>query len=320
MISIITCTHKAPPSIGELFRSLGQQTSPPDYEMILVNNGFSVARAGEVTDLAKKNGLGKKLRIVDEPIPGLSHARKKGFLEAKGDWFLLLDDDNSLSPGFLGSMDKIVRSDDSLGGITPLITPVWEQEPPQWLQMIGLLCLSYNQLPSYQPIDEAKRYVPEEFVRTPGAPGGGMMVHRDCVMHYLTVIRGSARLALGRKGKSLMSGEDFDLWSQIPAIKRNILVTDTLQVYHHIPSSRLDRRYLLKLNFALTQSRQMFHRMTGWQPHPFFSEYTLEDFKYILRCLVKEPKQYPQSPFFLRLLLAARKAGEITGNYCSLPK
>jgi glycosyltransferase involved in cell wall biosynthesis len=317
MISIIICTHKAPPSISELFHSLAQQTLKSGYEIILVNNGFSDVRAAEITAYVRQLGLNDQLRIVREAIPGLSYARRKGFLEAKGEWFLLLDDDNSIRPDFLESFGKIVRSDNSLGGITPVITPVWEKEPPLWMQLIGLTCLSYNQLPSYQPTNQSKRYEPNEFDRAPHAPGGGMMIHRDCVVRYLND-GGSTRLGLGRKGNSLMSGEDFDLWCQIPVVHRSILATDSLQAYHHIPVDRLERRYLLRLNFQLARSYVMLSRMTGRQPQPFFSRFNLVRIKCAMQHLVRHPKPYPQAPFFVRILLFARQAGEIVGDYCSL--
>ena len=97
-VSVIIPTHNPHP--GRLQRTLhalrAQTLSAAQWETVLVDNATTPALA-----LADWTAHGSaNLRLVSEPEPGLSHARRRGFLAGTGDFFVLVDDDNKLAPDY----------------------------------------------------------------------------------------------------------------------------------------------------------------------------------------------------------------------------
>lgn len=65
-----------------------------NYEIIIVDNGSTDGTRQLADELSKKN---RKIKLLHEQERGLSFARNKGILSARGKWILLLDSDNLLS-------------------------------------------------------------------------------------------------------------------------------------------------------------------------------------------------------------------------------
>ena len=120
-ISVIICSWQAPASLDETLETVFRQKTYVIYEVILVNNGFSQSRADQL------KAAYPELRILDEPTPGLAHARCTGFRAARGDFFACIDDDNFLEEGFLSSLANLISKFPNLGCISPVVLPRWEQ-------------------------------------------------------------------------------------------------------------------------------------------------------------------------------------------------
>jgi cellulose synthase/poly-beta-1,6-N-acetylglucosamine synthase-like glycosyltransferase len=71
-----------------------------DIDIVVVNNGSTDATAAEA---ARVPGV----RVVDEPIRGLSRARHRGYRETRGELIVNLDADTRMSRGYLA---KAVRA------------------------------------------------------------------------------------------------------------------------------------------------------------------------------------------------------------------
>jgi glycosyltransferase involved in cell wall biosynthesis len=265
-LSVIVCSHKAPPSLLECLRSILAQTEKSGVEVILVNNGFSPESESFLFKEVASWDAGFLFRICHERRPGLGYARVRGFEEATGEWCLLLDDDNTLEADFISQFYLLAESHPGLGGITSVVVPAWEQTPPSWLEGFGTLCLSYN-YPCFppEPFWET-RFGPDLFAQAPRPPGGGMIVHGRVVDAYLAVAKDPLRLSLARTGDSLVGCEDQDLWNRIGSLGMDILQTTRLRLRHHIPVSRLKLTYLARLNFQMQYSYRVLQRLDSGVP------------------------------------------------------
>jgi glycosyltransferase involved in cell wall biosynthesis len=315
-ISFIICSHRAPDSILDTLRSLGRQQQQSSAEVVLVNNGFSVERAELLKVHAANSGLKCGFRIVPEPIPGLGYSRKRGFLEAKGEWLVLLDDDNTIDDDFLTGLNRKLDEHPEVGGITALVSPVWEEPPPEWLAVLGCNCLSYNVFSTFQTRPLERYFPPGETHLADRPPGGGMIIHRSVAASYLKHADDPLRLSLARTGTSLVGCEDADMWGCIPPLGRGVLVTDTLRVHHHIPKSRLDKKYLLRLNYQMAYSYAVLERLLAPPARKPF----LPDLGHRLLQTARHLKiGLTRGPMFQQLIEIARDLGNFKGSRKAIP-
>jgi glycosyltransferase involved in cell wall biosynthesis/GT2 family glycosyltransferase len=87
------------------------QRHAPDAELIIVDDGSTQPRTGEV--LAALGEAGH--RVIEQPHGGLSAARNTGIAASAGDYFLPLDADNRLLPGFAAEAVALLDADSAAG-------------------------------------------------------------------------------------------------------------------------------------------------------------------------------------------------------------
>lgn len=78
-----------------------------DYEILLIDDG-STDNSGEMCDsYAEKNP--DIVRVIHKENEGLLLTRRRGFKEAKGDWFINVDSDDYISPDLLKSVVSAIE-------------------------------------------------------------------------------------------------------------------------------------------------------------------------------------------------------------------
>lgn len=102
--------------------------------------------------------------------------------------------------------------------------------------------------------------------------GAGIVLRRQVAELYTnSVTENNIRLALGRTGKQLISGEDNDIVLTLLAAGWEVGYFPQLKLTHLIPPSRLTREYLAQLNYASSRSWVQVLDMHGirmWQEIP----------------------------------------------------
>ncbi|HEY2830573.1 MAG TPA: glycosyltransferase family 2 protein, partial [Thermoanaerobaculia bacterium] len=83
----------------------------PDAELIIVDDGSAQARTREVLDAMRAAGH----RVIEQPSSGLSAARNAGIAASSGEYFLPLDADNRLLPGFAQEAVRVLDADAAAG-------------------------------------------------------------------------------------------------------------------------------------------------------------------------------------------------------------
>ena len=267
-LTVIIPAHNPHP--GRLRRTLaglrGQTLPAADWECLLVDNASTPAiDASAFADTAPAG-----LRVVREPVPGLTHARSRGFTEARGEFAVLVDDDNMLDPGYLATVLELFAAHPRIGMLGGKSLPEFETTPPNWAkEFFGLLALrdlgdtplisnglrpagvAHNEYPAFAPI------------------GAGMAIRRAAWEAWL---RSPTRARLtDRRGGELTSGGDNDIVFCALAAGWEVAYFPNLGLTHLIPSGRLSADYLARLNEGIQKSWMQVLTLHDANPWPALS-------------------------------------------------
>lgn len=257
-LSVVVPAHCPVPA--RLTRTLaalaGQSLDPARWEMLLIDNASAppVARA----DLASAPA---SLRLIREPVLGLTAARRRGLAEATGDLVVFVDDDNVLAPDYLAQVVRIFAAHPRLGAIGGRILPEFEATPPAWTHEFFPLLALRDLGPDAQVARGAERY-------PAAAPvGAGMAVRRAAVQSWIN--EAGTRTLSDRRGTELTSAGDNDLVFSVLRDGWDVGYFPELVLTHLIPATRLAPRYLARLNRGIQRSWMQVlshHRANPWPP------------------------------------------------------
>lgn len=99
LVSVVVPCFNVVETVSETIASVTAQTLR-DFEIIAVDNNSSDGTAALLRDLASRE---PRLRVIREPVQGLSAARNGGIRAAKGQFVALLDADDLWDPHYLES-------------------------------------------------------------------------------------------------------------------------------------------------------------------------------------------------------------------------
>lgn len=264
-ISVIIPTHN--PDAERLRRTLlglrQQSLSAARWETVLVNNASArFPDAAFFTEHAPSD-----FSIVSEPVIGLTAARKKGFSVARGNYAVLVDDDNVLAPDYLERVPAIFSAHPRVGVAGGKSLPEFATEPPSWAHEFFPL-LALRDLGGSELISQGLRPVGATRNEYPAfAPmGAGMALRRDAWTAWLE----NAPDALSdRRGSELTSGGDNDIVLCALRAGWESGYFPQLTLTHLIPASRLVPEYLARLNRGIQKSWMQVlarHDANPWPP------------------------------------------------------
>lgn len=266
--SVILPTHNPDPDrLRRTLLGLRAQTLPAtEWEAVLVNNAStSFPDLGFLAECALDN-----LSVIDEPDLGLSEARRRGFAVARGDFAVLVDDDNVLAPDYLEQVLAIFRAHPRLGTAGGKSVPEFANEPPPWMREFFPL-LALRNLGEEEIVVQA--------LRPPGAArseypacapiGAGMALRRGAWQAWLEAHRTADSALSDRRGAELTSSGDNDIVLCAMTAGWHTGYFPQLRLTHLIPTSRLDAGYLARLNRGIQQSWMQVlaqHDANPWPP------------------------------------------------------
>jgi GT2 family glycosyltransferase len=217
------CTHNRGPLIERTLESLvDQDFSPAAFEIVVVDNASSDTTPALLQTMCKRHP--KLIRVVREPVLGLSRARNRGIQESFGNVIAFTDDDARVDAHWLRALvEACERSEVACAGgpVRPSLEtgslPTWL--PASFLPYLALFDkgpdeveLSYNEYP---------RGVNIAFPRT----------------SFQAV--GLFSTAFGRKGRRLLSYEEIELCYRLERLGRRILYIPAAVVHHVVDPERL---------------------------------------------------------------------------------
>jgi GT2 family glycosyltransferase len=96
-ITVIICTRDRASMLRGALTAL-LQLDYPNYDILVVDNA---ARSTATKDMVREEFQDSRLRLIEEPVPGLSQARNAGLRQARGDIVAFTDDDVVVDPAWL---------------------------------------------------------------------------------------------------------------------------------------------------------------------------------------------------------------------------
>lgn len=267
-VSVILCTRN--PHEGRLARTLAglvaQTLDAADWEMLLIDNGSAPALAR--ASLPSPGPDVAHLRVIPEPVAGLTPARLRGIAEAKGEILVFVDDDNVLAPGYLSAALAAFRASPRLAAAGGPVRPEFESTPPVWAEEFFPLLALHDHGPA--PLLAAGG--PSTSWPDFAPVGAGLCLRREAALAYAAAVRSDpARSALDRRAGQLTSGGDNDMVFTALRAGGDVAYLPKLSLDHIIPPSRLDPDYLARLNRAIQRSwvRVLaLHGSCPWRPIP----------------------------------------------------
>jgi len=268
-VSVIIPTHNPRPDpLRRVLQALAAQTLPRDrWELVVVDNASTPAVA--TADLAALAPV--SLRVVAEPEPGLTAARRRGLRSTQGDAVVFVDDDNVLAPDFLTEVVRVLAAEPRVGAAGGPSRPEFASPPPAWLREFDSLLACRDLGPDAQvsrgPHSGNLRY-------PPFAPiGAGLVLRRAAARVWLEAP--AEGRPTDRRGTELTSGGDNDIILTVLAAGWEVAYFPTLALTHLIPSERLQPDYLARLNRAIARSWVQVLARHGACPWPAIAPWTV---------------------------------------------
>jgi len=227
-VSVVICTFNRAHLLPRLIDRVDAELGDHDGEIIVVDNASTDATRGVLERAAARHS---RLRVVEEPRPGLSHARNAGVRASSGDVVVFLDDDALPASRWLDEHLAVYEDgDERLGAVGGRIELLFEPTPrPRWLSarfdsMLG----RYDLGGVRRPYDDG--------LATP--PGGNMSFRRAALDEV-----GDFDVSLGRVQDTLSAGEEFELAHRLYRAGWSAIYNPAALALHLVPRQRLRPQY-----------------------------------------------------------------------------
>ncbi|PZX47641.1 glycosyltransferase [Algoriphagus chordae] len=232
-VSIIICCYNSADRLPTVLDYLNKlEVKDFEYEVIVVDNLSTDATQELATSFFFNSNL--KGRVVHEPIPGLSNARKKGVFSADFPVILFCDDDNFLNSDYLiQGMNYFLRNE-KLGCLGGYGIAKVAMNLPYW----------FDQFSSSYAVGSLGK---STGIQNKGVIhyGAGLFFKTDALKSfYLKSIDSSIT---DRKANLLSSGGDSELCLAVQLEGFEIAYDSKLNFYHEIKDERITEAYYLKL-------------------------------------------------------------------------
>ncbi|MCX6935858.1 MAG: glycosyltransferase [Verrucomicrobia bacterium] len=234
-VSVILCCHSSGKRIPETLRHLARQEVPKDvpWEVLVIDNASTDGTA-EVAKREWSASSHAPLRVVPQPLTGLSYAREKGIESARYEFLLFCDDDNWLCPTYLARAQQILEKHPEVALVGGWGKPICEVEPPSWFDDFSG---PYGTGPQGD-----KAGVVSPLMTFYGA---GAVVRKS---DYLNLSQEGFRFFLsGRQGNKLTTGEDRELGYAFTLNGKKMYYDPELKFQHFIPKERATFKYYRRM-------------------------------------------------------------------------
>ena len=252
MLTVIICTYNRAKYIGALLESIAKNDlEKKAYEIVLVDNNCT-DNTREICEAFATAHKDVNFRYVIEPEQGLSAARNKGILEAKGDLLVYVDDDALVDTWYLTTICDYMSAHPEISAVGGPIIPLYETAEPKWMTRFTkeLLC-GYLYFGDQVRTFPGKRY-----------PGGGNAAYRAEVFKLV----GLFNTNLGRKGNGLMGSEEKDIFDKMSARGMRFMYLPKMILHHIIPQKKLEADYFNRLTRQIGMSeRQRTLALGKWK-------------------------------------------------------
>ena len=229
-ISLVICTHNRAGLLDDAIQSVLVQDYPKElYELIVVDNASTDHTHQTVEEFMRKY---PNVRYIFESKIGLSHARNRGWEEARGEYVGYLDDDAEASHNWLSAARDVAESvhPEAFGG--PYYA-FYNTPKPRWFK---------DEYGSNVQGHVARPLNDNEYVS-----GGNMFIRRDILMQL-----GGFHANLGMKGKKKGYGEETNFLIRMRATVRNAVIyyDPKVFIYHLVGPEKFKPLNIISAHFV----------------------------------------------------------------------
>ncbi|WP_138497596.1 hormogonium polysaccharide biosynthesis glycosyltransferase HpsE [Nostoc sp. PA-18-2419] len=247
-------TYNGESRLPELLERLKNQlqTENLSWEIIVIDNNSTDNTAKVIQTYQRNWQCTYPLKYCFEAKQGAAYARKKAVAEAKGQLIGFLDDDNHPISNWVATAYSFAQKYPKAGAYGSQIHPDWEVEPPENFQRIApfLAITERGNLPLlYEP---KNRLLP---------PSAGLVIRKQAWIESVP----DKSILTGRVKGNMLTSEDLEMLSYIQKARWEIWYNPDMKIYHKIPSSRLQKDYLVPFFKGIGLSRYVT-RMVNIQP------------------------------------------------------
>jgi GT2 family glycosyltransferase len=250
--TVALCTHNHADRLARTLDDLALLKSPRQpWEFLVIDNG---CRDGTPELLAGRAWPeGWQVRVVREEKLGLSNARNRAIADARGEYVIFMDDDETADPDWLCAYERLIDAEnpDAFGGRQVVL---FEDARPPWLrdELLGFL----------GELNRADRIVQLTDPDTPFY--GGNFGLRKAVCDRI----GGFDSMLGRKGADNTGGEEVDFYRRLLDAGFSVWWTPEAVIHHRIQATKLERRYFLDLHYRMGRMEAIRKRGAGSRVPP----------------------------------------------------
>lgn len=245
--TVALCTHNHADRLVRTLADLNTLNQPEaEWELLVIDNGCR----DETPQLLAGHTwpAGWQVRVVREEKLGLSNARNRAIADARGEYVIFMDDDETPAPDWLCAYERLIRNEkpDAFGGS---IRVMIEDERPAWLsdELLGFLG-ELQRADTIQPLTDPYTSF-----------NGGNFGFRKTVCDTV----GTFDAMLGRKGTDNTGGEEVDFYRRLLQAGFDVWWTPEAIIYHRIQAVKLKRDYFLDLHYRQGRMEAIRRRAQG---------------------------------------------------------
>lgn len=233
--TVVICTRDRPDQLRGALASV-LRIEHPDLDVLVVDNASATTAT---RDLVATEFADPRVRLVEEPRPGLSQARNTGLLAARGEFVAFTDDDVIVDPQWLRALEAAATAPD-VWCVSGLV-PSGELRTPVQAFFDGRVSWSRNLRGRSYRLAEPPADLPM-FPFSVGEYGTGanFAVHRERAIEL-----GGFDTAFG-VGTPTGGGEDLDFFTRVLFAGGALVMTPDALVWHRhradLPALRVQAR------------------------------------------------------------------------------
>lgn len=252
--TVALCTHNHADRLVRTLADLHTLKQPDaDWELVVIDNG---CRDETPRLLAHHDWpVGWQVRVVREEKLGLSNARNRAITEARGEYVIFMDDDETADSDWLCAYERLIRDHrpDAFGGSIRVLI---EDDRPAWLsdELLGFLG-ELQRAEVVQPLTDPYTSF-----------NGGNFGFRKAVCDTV----GAFDAMLGRKGTDNTGGEEVDFYRRLLKAGLNVWWTPEAIIYHRIQAAKLKRDYFHDLHYRQGRMEAIRKRGGGSRLPPMY--------------------------------------------------
>ena len=225
-ITLLVCTYNRSEDLRELLdTAVAQETGGEfDYEILVVDNN-STDRTRDVVHTFTNTG---RVRYLFEARQGKSYALNTGLAAARGDLYVIVDDDFILPRDWVKTIVGALRERPELSFVSGKVLPLWMGPVPSWLG------------PEHWSAIALADYGDQSFETNPDR----QVCLLACAFRRAHVMEaGGYEGRLGVSASRIGGVEDLEILQRLWAAGRRGLYLPTISFQHKVQPSRLTRAY-----------------------------------------------------------------------------